>query len=271
LVNSGFGIFTSVSGTAPNRIFNIEWRSQYFPGSGSANFELRLYEGQTRFDIIYGTLTNGNTSATAGVQKNDTAFDQYFCNGTGGAATGGQSYILQTCAPIPSSAVSRKVHGAAGTFDVNLPLVPIGGAVGIEDRTGAVAGAHQEVITFATPVTLTGVAVTSGTGSATFSGSGTAVITVNLTGVTDQQRLGVTLMNVNNGTATGDVFIPMGVLSGDTNANGAVNAGDAAQTKGQSGNPVGAGNFRVDVNSNGSINSGDVALVKSKAGNVLPP
>ncbi|HKH20031.1 MAG TPA: hypothetical protein VKB53_03860, partial [Gammaproteobacteria bacterium] len=43
LVNSGFGIFTSVSGTAPNRIFNIEWRAQYFPGSGSANFELRLY------------------------------------------------------------------------------------------------------------------------------------------------------------------------------------------------------------------------------------
>ena len=85
LVNSGFGIFTSISGTAPNRIFNIEWRAQYFPGSGSANFELRLYEGQTRFDVIYGTVTNGNTSATAGVQKNDTAFDQYFCNGAGHA------------------------------------------------------------------------------------------------------------------------------------------------------------------------------------------
>ena len=272
LVNAGFGIFTSVSGTAPNRIFNIEWRAQYFPGSGSANFELRLYEGQTRFDVIYGTVTNGNTSATAGVQKNDTTFDQYFCNGTGGAATGGQSYTIAACgAPVPSSAVSRKVHGAAGTFDVNLPLVPIGGAVGIEDRTGAVAGAHQEVITFATPVTLTGAAVTSGTGSATFSGSGTAVITVNLTGVTDAQRLGVTLMNVNDGTNTGDVLIPMGVLSGDTNANGSVNAGDAAQTKGQSGLPVGAGNFREDVNSNGSINAGDVAIVKGKAGTSLPP
>ena len=57
LVNSGFGIFTSVSGTAPNRIFNIEWRAQYFPGSGSASFELRLYEGQSRFDVIYGTVT----------------------------------------------------------------------------------------------------------------------------------------------------------------------------------------------------------------------
>ncbi len=102
LVNSGFGIFTSVSGTAPNRIFNIEWRAQYFPGSGSAGFELRLYEGQTRFDVIYGTVTNGNTSATAGVQKNNTAFDQYFCNGTGMPATGGQSYTLQVCSPTPT-------------------------------------------------------------------------------------------------------------------------------------------------------------------------
>ncbi len=44
-VNAGFGIFTSISGTAPNRIFNIEHRSQYFPGSGTANFEIRLYRG----------------------------------------------------------------------------------------------------------------------------------------------------------------------------------------------------------------------------------
>src|SRR6202008_1707533 len=53
------GIFTSVTGTAPNRIFNIEWRAQYFPGTGNAGFELRLYEGQTRFDVIYGTVSNG--------------------------------------------------------------------------------------------------------------------------------------------------------------------------------------------------------------------
>ena len=108
LVNSPSGIFTSVSGTAPNRIFNIEWRAQYFPGSGTANFELRLYEGQTRFDMIYGTLTNGNTSATAGVQK-VTDFTQYFCNGTGGAATGGQSYTLQGCGtptPTPTATAS---------------------------------------------------------------------------------------------------------------------------------------------------------------------
>jgi hypothetical protein len=101
-LNAGFGIFTSVTGTAPNRTFNIEWRAQYYPGSGTANFELRLYEGQTRFDVIYGSLTNGNTSASAGVQKSDTTFDQYFCNGSGAASTGGQSYTLQVCTPSPT-------------------------------------------------------------------------------------------------------------------------------------------------------------------------
>ena len=41
------GVFTSVSGTAPNRIFNIEWRTVYFADpTTTANYELRLYEGR---------------------------------------------------------------------------------------------------------------------------------------------------------------------------------------------------------------------------------
>src|SRR3954463_15078037 len=116
LVNAGFGIFTSVSGTAPNRIFNIEWRAQYFPGSGNANFELRLYEGQSRFDVIYGSVDSGNTSATAGVQRDDTTFVQYFCNGSGGASTGGQSYILQpagTPSPPPTATATATASATA--------------------------------------------------------------------------------------------------------------------------------------------------------------
>src|SRR6184192_1378722 len=98
------GIFTSVTGSPPNRIFNIEWRTVYFSNTSQhANHELRLYEGQSRFDVIYGTVDQGNTSATAGVQRSDTAFDQYFCNGSGGGATGGQSYIITPCGtPTPT-------------------------------------------------------------------------------------------------------------------------------------------------------------------------
>ena len=98
------GIFTSVTGSPPDRIFNIEWRTVYFNDTAQqANHELRLYEGQSRFDVIYGTVAQGNTSATAGAQRDDTIFTQYFCNGTGGAATGGQSYTLQGCGtPTPT-------------------------------------------------------------------------------------------------------------------------------------------------------------------------
>jgi hypothetical protein len=78
------GIYTSVSGTAPNRILNVEWRTAYFSGAGSANFEIRLYEANVntdqRFDIVYGTLTQ-NSTGTGGVQnQGGTRFTQDFCN-----------------------------------------------------------------------------------------------------------------------------------------------------------------------------------------------
>jgi len=54
-------LFTSVSGTAPNRIFNMS-AAQVFPGSGQCQRRAEVVRGQTRFDVIYGTSTNGNTS-----------------------------------------------------------------------------------------------------------------------------------------------------------------------------------------------------------------
>ena len=168
-------------------------------------------------------------------------------------------------APVAQSAVSRKTHGAAGDFDVPLPLT---GNVGVECRSGPT---HQMIINFAVPVTVGSANVTSGSGSVgSFSVSG-AVVTVNLTGVTNAQRITVTLGNVNDGTNVGDVPVSMGVLAGDTNGNGMVNAGDVSQTKAQSGLAVTGSNFREDVNFNGSINAGDIALVKGASGTVLPP
>lgn len=54
------GVFTSVTGSAPNRIFNIEWRTVlYSDQTAPQNFEVRLYENDPnqRFDVIMGTLT----------------------------------------------------------------------------------------------------------------------------------------------------------------------------------------------------------------------
>ena len=178
--------------------------------------------------------------------------------------TGGR-YCAQS-APMAQSAFSRKTHGAVGTFDVPLPLTD---NVGIECRTGPI---YQMIINFATSVTVQSASVTSGTGNvSSFSGSGTSQITVNLTGVTNVQRITVTLFNVNDGTHMGNVPVSMGVLVGDVNGNATVNASDVSLTKSQVGHVVTGSNFREDVNLNGTISSTDVALVKSKVGTALPP
>jgi hypothetical protein len=62
------GIFTIVTGTAPNRVFNIEWRTAYFDRTGMANFEVRFYENQTSFDVVYGVTTDNGASEASGVQ-----------------------------------------------------------------------------------------------------------------------------------------------------------------------------------------------------------
>jgi hypothetical protein len=54
------GVFTSVTGSAPNRIFNIEWRTVlYWDETAPQNFEVRLYENDPngRFEVVFGTLT----------------------------------------------------------------------------------------------------------------------------------------------------------------------------------------------------------------------
>ena len=169
--------------------------------------------------------------------------------------------------PEPANVVSRKTHGPAGVFDVNLPLV---GEPGIECRTGGPSGDHQIVATFAVPVTINSASVSSGTGSvssATVSGN---QVFVNLTGVTNAQTISVTLFGVNDGSNTGNVSVPMSVLLGDTNASKSVNSSDVSQTKGQSGTVASAANFREDVTVNGLVNSSDVSIVKSKSGTGIP-
>jgi hypothetical protein len=168
---------------------------------------------------------------------------------------------------VPTQVVSRKTHGAAGTFDIDLPLA---GRVGVECRSGGGTNSHQIVATFPSPVTFVSANVTSGTGTvASTSGNGTTSVTVNLTGVTSGQNLAVTISA--NGTGNGDLVIPMGVLVGDTNWSRTVSASDVAQTKSQIGQPISATNFRGDINANGALSATDVAIVKASVGASLPP
>jgi hypothetical protein len=188
--------------------------------------------------------------------------------------------LLLLFAPHPqlSSAGSQKTHPFAGTFPVPLPL---DGTLGIECRSGGVSGDFQLLITFTTGVAVNGnpqAAVTSGQGQVGTGGVGNggavgvsgANVTVPLTNVTNAQAIAVTLFGVNDGTNSGDVTIPMSVLSGDTTGGGSVNSADISQTKSRSGQPINSATFRSDVTVDGNLNAADILLVKSKSGTALP-
>ena len=87
--NGSAGIFTAVTGTAPNRTFHIEWRACITGAPGvpcssvTTNFEVNLHEGQGTFDVVYGPVAQAFRS-TVGVQRANGADGQYTvysCNG----------------------------------------------------------------------------------------------------------------------------------------------------------------------------------------------
>jgi hypothetical protein len=170
------------------------------------------------------------------------------------------------------SVASRKTHGSAGTFDINLPLQ---GQPGIECRSGGTYAGHSMVFTFTNPVINVGsVNISSGNAQlyATWLGSDTHEYWVDLSGVANAQTITVTLNNVTDsaGSVISNVSRSMGVLLGDVNANGIVSNTDVAEVKAQVTAPVDSSNFRDDVNANGIISNTDVALTKAQVGTTLP-
>ena len=109
---SGCGVFTSVSGSAPNRIFNIEWRAVYFNDhTQTANFEARLYENDPslHFDFIFGTVQPGSDQLyVSGVQGAAGAFTQDFCDANP-PGPGSRTYTAAggaTPTPTPTATVT---------------------------------------------------------------------------------------------------------------------------------------------------------------------
>lgn len=184
---------------------------------------------------------------------------------------GMNSVILSDFQPgfILTQAGSRKTHGSAGTFEIDLPLT---GAPGVECRSSG--GNHTLVFAFSNDVVNGSASVTAGTGtvsgSPTFSGSS---MTVDLTGVTDAQEMKIQLSGVTNASAQTlpDAVVTVRFLIGDTTGNSIVNSSDISQIKGQSGVPVTAQNARQDVTPTGTINSSDIGQVKANSGANIPP
>ena len=170
-----------------------------------------------------------------------------------------------------ASIVSRKTHGSAGDFDINLP---VSGDVGVECRSGGGNGSHRIIFTFATPLISVGsAAISGGSGSVSSSsiGSDTHQLVVNVTSA-NQQTLTVTLTSVSDtiGNHTQSLSVGIGILFGDSNGDRSVNSGDAQQTRNRSGQLANAASCRSDLNLDGAVNSGDAIIVRSRSGQAIP-
>ena len=180
------------------------------------------------------------------------------------------------------SAKSELTHGAAGPFDIDLPLYAgaTGPGRGVESRHGSGgtgvscfsgdAGSYTIVFNFTNPITAVGgVTSTCGTPTAAIGADNHQVLVSLAAGACNGQYITVQLNNVTDGPTTISPSVTFGLLIGDVIGNGAVNASDIAKTSSQIG-PACPPTFRADVNGNGVINSSDISIVKANVGCGLP-
>jgi hypothetical protein len=247
--------FSNAPWTASQTANALSWSSETFAQNQNANALRFATLYNFRFDSnhppqsVNATIGFFKTGAPVAVAIKGPAPD--ICNG-----------------PIPSQIVSRKTHGAAGPFDINLPLT---GNAGVECRSGGAGNDYQVVFNFPNPVTFSSAQLTTGQGMITSAtGTGTTVVTVNLTGVTNAQTITLTLFDLSDNMRDGNLQVQMAILVGDTGGNKTVNSSDVSQTKSKSGQALNSSNFREDVTVDGSINATDVSLVKSKSGTAVP-
>ncbi len=232
---------------APNVAVSIAFNPfEGYPNQSKIGDYITMVSDSTGADVAYSATFNFNAS------RNQHEEDVYYVRVA--PTTSGLNLL---------SAASRLTHGAAGTFDVNMPLT---GVSGVECRS---ATTYNAVFTFDAPVTSGQVTVLSGTatvGAITFSGNS---MTAQLTGVTTAEVVTLHTQNINgDGLAHGDV--PFGFLVADADASRVVGKSDQTLVKGQLNQPVTSANFREDLNADGRIKSADTNLVGTNKGHSIP-
>lgn len=212
--------------------------------------------GVNRLDFMQITM-NGNNIPTIS-----------YTNGAGAVVTASRDAPLpggNPCPPCVANAVSRKIHGSVGTFDIDLPLT---GNAGIECRSGGANGDHQIVVNFCNLVSLG--SVTAASGSVSSSSTSGNQVTVNLTGMSNAQCTSVTFHGVNDGVTIGDVDVPICFLLGDVNSSRRVDAADVSSVRQQTLQTLTTSNFRNDLNTSGRIDAADVSIARQQTLTSLP-
>jgi hypothetical protein len=233
----------------------------------SLNFGLATVAPTTGTDpfpdtAYWNTATAANYAdggaAGVGVFRRDTNWTPY---------SGAIRFSVPGAPAVLQSAVSRKAHGTAGTFDLPLSTTPTDPTT--EPRTGP---AQTLVFTFDKAIASATVNVTEGTATTaapTFSGND---VIVNLTGVVNQQYVTVALANVvaTDGGAGGTGSIRTGFLLGDVNQSRVVTVADLGLVNAQLSQLVTAANFIDDINASGTLSVADKGMANANLTTFLP-
>ncbi|MCX6354697.1 MAG: dockerin type I domain-containing protein [Candidatus Aureabacteria bacterium] len=168
------------------------------------------------------------------------------------------------------SAVSRRVHGDAGDFDIDLLNPLAGNDVAVECRTG---GPEKLVVAFSLDLRgqgtheISDVSVTSSrepvptVTNVSVSGK---VLTIDMTGAVDQSRLTISFPGIRDmwaGNAVSETLC-LAVMSCDITGDGVVNIFDLVAVKSNLDRPVSGSNVRSDVTADGFVNIYDILAVK---------
>lgn len=178
-------------------------------------------------------------------------------------------------APPPQQlerAFSRKIHGAAGAFDLELPLV---GPPAVECRAATEAGTQTVILRFRNQLaTVTQASVSQGIGQYYWGwiGADPHEYVLNLAGVADRQKITATLSGVTDiaGNYVPQFSVTFSCLSGDANGSSTVNSTDVSYVKANAGTVLTEQNFPADLNADGVINATDISFAKSLSGGVIP-
>jgi len=248
--------FSSTAWASNQTATALTWNTQTFAQNQNANA------------LRWGTLYNFRFDSNKPPQT---------ASATVGFFKTGSPITVTIQAPMPDacnalsvvSAVSRKTHGAAGDFDVDLPL---SGEPGVECRTGGANGSHTIVVTFTNNIASGNAAITEGTGNIIGAPINNNTMTINLINVDDIQKITVALTNVTDTFAQvlPNTNVSMNVLMGDATGNKSVNATDITLAKTKPGQVVDASNFREDVTVSGDINASDISAIKVHSGDSVP-
>lgn len=150
--NSSSTVLRSTTGTAPNRIFVVEWRNTrryatswgiYYNTEDLINFQIRLYESSNVIEIIYGLNSTPETSNNLPVQVGIRGLSGDINNRSGGNNTPWNS----TASGTSNNATVNFKNGLVPASGLIFSWIPVSVPTSISSSSNAVCAGETTTLT----------------------------------------------------------------------------------------------------------------------------